>query len=107
VIATMNPAMTDFRLTMDSLNDYMQSHDLPAPMRQRLRDYFHRTRHLWRTNASRDALMKMSPTLQGEVLIQTNSVWLNKVPWLAYETPVFLTDVILALKPAVRKRRSN
>ena len=101
VIATMSPATTDFHLTMDSLNSYMQMNDLPQAMRQRLRDYFHRTRHLWRTNASRDVLMRMSPTLQGEVLLQTNAAWLSKVSWLAKEDPRFLTEVILSLKPAV------
>ena len=51
VISTMSPGTTDFRLTLDSLNAYMSLHNLPGEMRQRLRDFFHRTRHLWQSSA--------------------------------------------------------
>ena len=101
VISTMSPGTTDFRLTLDSLNAYMSLHDLPGAMRQRLRDFFHRTKHLWQANASHQVLMRMSPALQGEVLLHTNATWLGLVPWLAHEDPRFLTQLILALQPAV------
>ena len=101
IISTMSPGTTDFRLTLDSLNSYMSLHSLPDEMRQRLRDFFHRTRHLWQSNASHQVLMRMSPALQGEVLLHTNAKWLSNVPWLAHEDPRFLTQLILQLEPAV------
>ena len=52
VMATMDPGTTDFRLSIDALNFYMASNSLPSEMQQRARDYFHRTKHLWSSNAS-------------------------------------------------------
>ena len=49
-----------FRLTMDSLNSYMQMNDLPQAMRQRLRDYFHRTRHLWDSSTTQKVLVPLN-----------------------------------------------
>ena len=77
--ADPDPATTDFNITMDSLNRYMSNNDLPSEMRQRLRDYFHRTKHLWVSKANRDVLLKMSPKLQGEVLLHVNSKWIDQV----------------------------
>jgi hypothetical protein len=101
VLSTMYPASTQFRLTLEALNSYMSLHGLPDEMRQRLRDFFHRTRHLWHSAASHEALMKMSPKLQGEVLLHTNGKWIERVSWLRNEDPRFLVDVILALRPTV------
>ena len=101
VLSTMNPAVTDFRITMDNLNRFIKNHDLPAGMRQRLRDYFHRTHHLQRTAAYRSVLLRMSPTLQLELLWHTNRKWLQKVSWLQEAEPGFITQLVLALKPMV------
>ena len=101
VLSTMNPALTDFRITMDNLNRFVKSHDLPVGLRQRLRDYFHRTQHLQRTTAYRSVLLRMSPTLQLELLWHTNRTWLQKVPWLQQAEPGFITQLVLALKPMV------
>ena len=45
--------------------------------------------------------MKMSPKLQGEVLLHTNGTWIQRVVWLRNEDPRFLVDIILALRPTV------
>lgn len=45
--------------------------------------------------------MRMSPALQGEVLLHTNAKWLSGVSWLAFEDPRFLTQLILQLQAAV------
>ncbi len=102
VMATMNPAVTDFRITMDNLNRYMRASALPAKLRQRLRDYFHRTQHLQRTASYRSVLLRMSPTLQGELLWYTNESWLARIPWLsASADPGFIVQLVLTLKPMV------
>ena len=101
VLATMNPALTDFRITMDNLNRYVSSHNLPHALRQRLRDYFHRTQHLQKTSAFRSVLMRMSPTLQLELLWHTNKVWIERVGWLRMAEPGFITHLVLSLKPMV------
>jgi len=98
VMATMNPAVTDFRITMDNLNRFMSNSSLPPKLRQRLRDYFHRTQHLQRTAQYRSVLTRMSPTLQGELLWYTNESWLRKLPWLAATLePGFIVQLVLSL----------
>jgi hypothetical protein len=49
VLSNMNPARQEFRLTMNALNDYVHKNNLPPEMAQRLRDFFHRTKHMWTT----------------------------------------------------------
>ena len=101
VLSTMNPALTDFRITMDNLNRFVAVHNLPGPFRVRLRDYFHRTQHLQRTTAYRSVLLRMSPSLQLELLWHTNRRWLQRVPWLQEAEPGFVTQLVLSLKPMV------
>lgn len=101
VLSTMNPSLTDFRITMDNLNRYVKRHNLPQPLRQRLRDYFHRTQHLQRTTAFRSVLLRMSPTLQLELLWHTNRVWLQRVQWLQNAECGFIVQLVLSLKPMV------
>ena len=101
IIATMNPGAKVFRATIEELNNYMAAHSFDQDMRQRLRDYFHRTRHLWHSNTSRDVLTRLSPALQREVLLAANSAWLSQVPWLENEDPQFLAQVTMSMLPAV------
>lgn len=101
VLSTMSPATTDFKLTIAALNKYIHNNDLPETMSQRLRDYFFRTRHLWDSNESAKVLRKLSPRMQGEVLMQVNRTWLRGVPWLEHEDTAFLAELILGMHPAV------
>ena len=101
VLATMNPAQRIFRLNMAAVNGYMEKNQLPAEMCQRVRDYFHRSKHLWTTENNQAVLLKMSPALQSEVLRFANNRWVDKVTWLRDEDPLFVTTVVLALKPAI------
>ena len=81
---------------------YMDDNDMPKDMQRRLRDYFHRCHHLWAADNQRDVLLKMSPLLQSEVLLQVNASWIDKVKWLRTETdPDFLIEIVLAIRPAV------
>ena len=43
IISTFNPEAAEFRRTMDELNRFMNHHLLDHSLRQRLREYFHRT----------------------------------------------------------------
>ena len=61
----------------------------------RLREYFHKTRHLTIEAANTQLLHKMSPALQGEVLWLTNAVWLQRVVFLRGAQPEFIAKVLL------------
>ena len=78
-LSSMSEATTEFRRSMSSLNAYLRANHLPPATRQRLRDYFHRTEHLWQGKAMQRCLLRMSPGLQGEVVIYVNAAWLDKV----------------------------
>ena len=101
VLTMMNPEKQSFRAAMSSLNRYVERNHLPAEMSQRLRDYFHRTKHLWASESTRDVLEKMSPTLQIMTLLHVNAVWVDQVSWLRNGYPPFLTEVIIAIRPAI------
>ena len=57
----MNPHVTEFRVTMDQLNAYMQQCHLSKELKWRLREYFHKTRHLIRSGANNRLLEKARP----------------------------------------------
>ena len=79
-MATLNPALTEFRCTMDALNRFMHAHDIPPQMQRRLREYFHQTKHLQMANSQRHLFHMMSPALQGEVAWTANEEWLKRIP---------------------------
>ena len=80
----------------------MDDKNMPMEMQRRLRDYFHRCQHLWAASTQRNVLLKMSPSLQSEVLLMVNSNWIDKVQWLRTESdPDFLIEIVLAIRPAV------
>ena len=45
---------------MNALNDYVQKNNLPSEMAQRLRDFFHRTKHMWTTEVLRNARLTIT-----------------------------------------------
>lgn len=72
-----------------------------TPLARRLREYFHKTRHITITDANNVLLRKMSPALQGEVLWRTNAVWLKRVPFMRSCEAEFVAKVLLSLRPVV------
>ena len=90
-----------FKVTFTALNGYIYDNALPPEMAQRLRDYFHRTRHLWHTSNTFQVLKRLTPKMQGTVLRHVNQVWLDKISWLAKEDSDFIAAVVLGLHPAV------
>ena len=101
MLSTLNPAANEFKLTISALNKYIAQHELQPEMSQKLRDYFFRTRHLWDSAESSKVLRKLSPRMQGEVLLQVNKAWIANVHWLKDEDTAFLSEFILSMNPAV------
>ena len=100
-ITNMSPSVLAFRLSMNSLNSYAQHNALPDKMRQQLRDFFHRTKHLVQSREESGFLAKLSPALQSEVVLHVNQQWITRVFWLRDENPNFLTEVVSSLLPEV------
>ena len=67
----------------------------------RLREYFQQTRHVHRGRVRRQLLTLMSPQLQGEVCIEMNQKWLQRVNFLRGAERELVVLVAVALQPAV------
>ena len=101
VLSTMNPHVTQFRVSMDQLNAFMSKMHFSPDLRWRLRQYFHRSRHMQVSHANNQLMHRMSPLLQGEVLWNVNRTWLGRVRFLRGCEPEFIAKVLLALRPQV------
>lgn len=97
VIATYNPAQAEFNENMDNLNHFMAQHGLSAAKKQRLREYFHQTKHLQMARTEKQLLGMMSPMLQAEVALATSRQWVQRVVFLRGAEPSFTVQVSLAL----------
>ena len=100
-IANLSPATREFRTNMDDLNTYMRQNRVDMPLRLRLREYFHRTRHLHDASNQNRLLTMMSPMLQSEVVLAVNRRWLSGVWFLARVESEFLVSLTLSLAPMV------
>ena len=101
VMSTLNPDVTEFRQTMDSLNRFMALQELPVEMQRRLREYFHQTKHLQLAAARRALITQMSPALQGEVAMMCNERWLRRVWFLVSAEEDFVVQIALHLSAMV------
>ena len=101
VMSTLNPDVTEFRQTMDSLNRFMALQELPVEMQRRLREYFHQTKHLQIAQANRKLLAKMSPALAGEVAVKTSERWLKRVWFLASVDGGFMAQLAMNIDAMV------
>ena len=83
MVTMADPAETDFRQTMDSLNAYMRRELIHPELRQRAREYFQKSKHLQRSDAAADLLERMPYSLQAEFVLSTSKQWLEKVWFLS------------------------
>ena len=72
VIASMADSKLEYRATLDHLNRFMTAEQLPSKLRQRLREYFFKTKHLRDARATVRLFEQMSPRLQAETLWAVN-----------------------------------
>merc|ERR1719350_2601926 len=79
VLASMNLDEQAFRTTMDEMNIMMKFRGFPLEMRQRFRGFVVSSKTAQRLNRHREILCSLSPGLRGEVALQINRVWIEKV----------------------------
>ena len=100
-IANLSPATREFRMNMNDLNTYMRKNRVEPMLQIRLREYFHRTRHLHDALNEGRLLEMMSPNLQSEVVLAVNARWLREVWFLQDVEPEFVVRLTLGLSPLV------
>lgn len=82
IVANLDADEQVFRSTMDELNCMMTDRHMPRPIRRRLRSFFLSNKTVQRRQRHQDILSKISPGLQGEVVMELNRQWITKVPFL-------------------------
>lgn len=101
VIATFNPEANAFQAKMDELNRFMKRENVPHEMRQRLREYFHQSKHLRLAQTQNALLDDMSPSLMREVTWGVNKEWLTQV-WFLRDAPrQFMIEMARTLQARV------
>ena len=86
---------------MDNLNRFMAREGIPSIMRTRVREYFHRAKHLRLSDTQKQLLSIMPPRLRGDVVVATNSGWLQGLPFLRAAPRAFLVDLAMELSAMV------
>uniref|UniRef100_A0A7S2K4A9 Ion transport domain-containing protein n=1 Tax=Zooxanthella nutricula TaxID=1333877 RepID=A0A7S2K4A9_9DINO len=111
-IANLNPDEQAFRAVMDELNFMMSDRVMPPEMRRRLRSFFLSNKLAQRRARHMRVIDAMSPGLQGEVVMELNSVFVQKISLLKailHESEVsnrgsyyysFVVSVSMALRTA-------
>merc|ERR1712048_437359 len=82
IVGNMDADEQSFRKNMDELNYMMDDRQLPKMMRRRLRSFFLANRMAQRHGHQRQIIESLSPGLQGEVKMEMNKTWINKVYFL-------------------------
>lgn len=80
IVSGMHPEEHAFRQTMDQLSYLVHDRILPPELQRRLRSFFLSKKVAQCRERQAALLNAMSPGLQGEVVMQTNQVWIKKVP---------------------------
>jgi hypothetical protein len=101
VVATLNPDRAAFHEMIQELNRFMAREDLEAGLQFRLREYFHRSRHLRMANAQQRLLGQMPPSLRGEVAWATCQTWLASIYFLKGAPREFMVELALCLQAMV------
>jgi len=101
VVNNVNPERTEFRRTMDELNRFMRINRLSSITCQRLREYFHQTKHLKMLSSGRNLMLQMSPLLQAEISWAINRQWLTRVWFLRNAEPSFVLQLSLSIVPVI------
>jgi len=98
-VSNIDPDRNVFRQQITRLNQLMRARHLPQSMRQRVREYFIESQPL-RVGVQNSAMYHvLSPTLQGEVVLQSNEQWLRCVWFLRDADRNFMVQLSLSLQP--------
>jgi len=83
IVSAMDQKQTEFFNLMDSLNVFIKDTHLNDDLSHRLRSYFRYRRYQNDVSEWHSLLNQLSPSLRGEVAMQLNSHWIEKVPFFA------------------------
>ena len=97
IVATGDPHATEFKQKMDELNYFMTDMNIDQSLRVRAREYFRQTRDLRKKLSYGDLILRLSPTLKGEVVLQMSKKTLETVWYLRACESSFLVELALVM----------
>lgn len=100
ILNSMDASTTEFHQTIDTLNEYCRHNQLPAELRERLREFFHSSRTLLREKQHHDLLLTMSPGLRGEVALYNNQ-WISKIQFFNCNNQLERSQFITAVSVSI------
>lgn len=98
-----------FRQMLDDLNHMMADRGLSNNLQRRLRAFFFQIKDLARIQGYKKLIDKLSPSLQGELAMTMNDVWLQKVWYFNSDSlpmpPTFMSNVATSLQVSVHAQQ--
>jgi hypothetical protein len=106
ILATLNPALLEYRQQLDELNVFLREHEMPQDIRVRLRGYFRNTLPIIRLKRYDALLSKMSTRLRGDTSLVVAKHTFKSVGYLSHPDlePEFLAHVTTRMKVAIYSR---
>lgn len=106
ILATLNPALLEYRQQLDELNVFLREHEMPQDIRVRLRGYFRNTLPIIRLRRYDALLSKMSTRLRGDTSLVVAKHTFKSVSYLSHPDlePEFLSHVTTRMKVAIYSR---
>ena len=103
IMNSANMSSRNFDETIGKLDDYMRSQRLPAPLREKVKDYFHLQHTDGKLFDEEGILDNITPILKREIVCYKNREILLKVPLLQVtdENETFSAEVSCILKPQI------
>ncbi|MBI4977948.1 MAG: ion transporter [Spirochaetes bacterium] len=101
LIANLDVAKANFLKKLEEVNDYMRTKSVPAPLQQKVRNYYN---YLWETqkSAATGSVMEELPyTLAMEISLFMNRGILEKVSLFRNANDIFIREITQLLKPMV------
>lgn len=106
ILATLNPALLEYRQQLDELNVFLREHEMPQDIRVRLRRYFRNTLPLIRLRRYDKLLSKMSTRLRGDTSLVVAKHSFRRVGYLSHPAlePEFLCHITTRVSVSIFSR---
>jgi len=112
IVGNMDHKEQEFRRLMDNLNRMMIDRGLPRTVCRRLRKFFLSAKQAQKNEQEEQILHRMSPDLQGEVVLMSHWPWVSQVSFIKHimpdaelsdvkSAPHFVVDIALSLSSAI------
>lgn len=101
IATNSDPAQVEFRRTLDDLNRFCASENLPTHLRRELRQYFHQSKHVAATQSAANVIYKLSASLQAEVVLRVHSSWLRQIWFMRGAEQGALVQLALRMQACV------